>query len=62
MSFLLFFITEAFPATPEYDSEATGRIGIDYFEAMRKENNIWNVHTSRCLIIKDLGVLLQMYS
>lgn len=55
MSFLLLLIMEAFPATLQSHLQTTGRIGIDYFEAMEKESKIQKAYTYRCLIIKNFG-------
>lgn len=55
MSFLLLLIMEAFPATLQSNLQTTGRIGIDYFEAMEKESKIQKAYTYRCLIIKNFG-------
>lgn len=52
MSSLTFLITQAVPATPGHNLQKWGRIGIDYFEAMKKESKIQKAYTDRCLIIK----------
>lgn len=63
MSFLLLLIMEAFPATLQSNLQTTGRIGIDYFEAMEKESKIQEVSIHlQVLDYQEFWLLFQIYS